>query len=133
MESLNSSRAAILKKFLELGRARNLAALRAMVTEDIRITEAESLPFGGEYVGWAGYLELTNKVFGKIRKVRLELMGTWDGPQQSLVAHFVLNAVSKRTEKEISMPLLEIWEFKNDKISAITPFYYDTHLLSMLL
>ena len=133
MESLNSSRAAILEKFLELGRARNLAALRAMVTEDIRITEAESLPFGGEYVGWAGYLELTNKVFGKIRKVRLELMGTWDGPQQSLVAHFVLNAVSKRTEKEISMPLLEIWEFKNDKISAITPFYYDTHLLSMLL
>ena len=133
MESLNSSRAAILKKFLELGRARDLAALRAMVTEDIRITEAESLPFGGEYVGWAGYLELTNKVFGKIRKVRLELMGTWDGPQQSLVAHFVLNAVSKRTEKEISMPLLEIWEFKNDKISAITPFYYDTHLLSLLL
>ena len=133
MESLNSSRAAILEKFLELGRARNLAALRAMVTEDIRITEAESLPFGGEYVGWAGYLELTNKVFGKIRKVRLELMGTWDGPQQSLVAHFVLNAVSKRTEKEISMPLLEIWEFKNDKISAITPFYYDTHLLSLLL
>ena len=133
MESLNSSRAAILEKFLELGRARNLAALRAMVTEDIQIKEAESLPFGGEYVGWAGYLELTNKVFGKIRKVRLELMGTWDGPQQSLVAHFVLNAVSKRTEKEISMPLLEIWEFKNDKISAITPFYYDTHLLSMLL
>ena len=133
MESLNSSRAAILKKFLELGRARDLAALRAMVTEDIRITEAESLPFGGEYVGWAGYLDLTHKVFGKIRKVRLELMGTWDGPQQSLVAHFILNAVSKRTEKEISMPLLEIWEFKNDKISAITPFYYDTHLLSMLL
>ena len=133
MESLNSSRAAILEKFLELGRARNLAALRAMVTEDIRIKEAESLPFGGEYVGWAGYLELTNKVFGKIRKVRLELMGTWDGPQQSLVAHFVLNAVSKRTEKEISMPLLEIWEFKNDRISAITPFYFDTHLLSLLL
>ena len=68
MESLNSSRAAILEKFLELGRARNLAALRAMVTEDIQIKEAESLPFGGEYVGWAGYLELTNKVFGKSAK-----------------------------------------------------------------
>ena len=133
METLDSSRIAILEKFLELGRSRDMAALEAMVTEDIRIQQAPSLPFGGVYIGWAGYLDVTEKLFGKMRKVHLELIETWDGPQCSLIAHFILNSVSKRTQEDISMPLLEKWEFKDDKVSAITPFYYDTHLLSEVL
>ena len=133
METLDSSRIAILEKFLELGRSRDMAALEAMVTEDIRIQQAPSLPFGGVYVGWAGYLDVTDKLFGKMRKVHLELIETWDGPQCSLIAHFILNSVSKRTQEDISMPLLEKWEFKDEKVAAITPFYYDTHLLSTQL
>jgi hypothetical protein len=133
VETLESSRVAILEKFLEFGRSRDTAALQAMITEDIRIQQAPSLPFGGVYVGWAGYLEVTEKLFGKMRKVRLELIETWDGPQCSLIAHFMLNAVSKRTREAICMPLLEKWEFKDDKVAAITPFYHDTHLLSRQL
>ena len=133
METLDTSKVAILEKFLELGRSRELTALEAMVTEDLRIEQAQSLPFGGVYLGWAGYLDVTQKLFGKIRKVHLELIDTWDGQQRSLVAHFMLNAISKRTQEKISMPLLEIWEFEGNKVSAITPFYRDTHLLSELL
>lgn len=133
METLDTSKAAILEKFLELGRSRELTALEAMVTEDLRIEQAQSLPFGGVYLGWAGYLDVTQKLFGKMRKVHLELIDTWDGQQRSLVAHFMLNAISKRTQEKISMPLLEIWEFEGNKVSAITPFYRDTHLLSELL
>ena len=133
METLDTSKVAILKKFLELGRSRELTALEAMVTEDLRIEQAQSLPFGGVYLGWAGYLDVTQKLFGKMRKVHLELIDTWDGQQRSLVAHFMLNAISKRTQEKISMPLLEIWEFEGNKVSAITPFYRDTHLLSELL
>lgn len=133
METLDASRVAILEKFLELGRSRELTALEAMVTEDLRIEQAQSLPFGGVYLGWAGYLDVTQKLFGKMRKVHLELIDTWDGQQRSLVAHFMLNAISKRTQEKISMPLLEIWEFEGNKVSAITPFYRDTHLLSELL
>lgn len=130
---MQSSRLVILKNFLELGRSRDMAALKAMITEDIRIQQAPSLPFGGVYVGWAGYLDVTEKLFGKMRKVRLELIETWDGPQCSLIAHFMLNAISKKTREDISMPLLEKWEFKGNKVAAITPFYYDTHQLSELL
>ena len=133
METLDTSKAAILEKFLELGRSRELTALEAMVTEDLRIEQAQSLPFGGVYLGWAGYLDVTQKLFGKMRKVHLELIDTWDGQQRSLVAHFMLNAISKRTQEKISMPLLEIWEFEGNKVSAITPFYRDTHLLLELL
>ena len=133
METLDSSKVAILEKFLELGRSRELTALEAMVTEDLRIEQAQSLPFGGVYLGWAGYLDVTQKLFGKMRKVHLELIDTWDGQQRSLVALFMLNAISKRTQEKISMPLLEIWEFEGNKVSAITPFYRDTHLLSELL
>ena len=133
METLDTSKVAILKKFLELGRSRELTALEAMVTEDLRIEQAQSLPFGGVYLGWAGYLDVTQKLFGKMRKVHLELINTWDGQQRSLVAHFMLNAISKRTQEKISMPLLEIWEFEGNKVSAITPFYRDTHLLSEVL
>ena len=118
---------------MELGRSRELTALEAMVTEDLRIEQAQSLPFGGVYLGWAGYLDVTQKLFGKMRKVHLELIDTWDGQQRSLVAHFMLSAISKRTEEKISMPLLEIWEFEGNKVSAITPFYRDTYLLSELL
>jgi len=130
---LNSSRVAILEKFLELGRSRDMIALEAMITEDIRIQQAPSLPFGGVYIGLAGYVEVTEKLFGRMRKVRVELIETWDGPQCSLIAHFMLNAISKRTLQDISMPLLEKWEFENDKVSAITPFYYDTLSLSKQL
>ena len=133
MSTLYTSKLAILEKFLELGRSRELTALEAMVTEDLRIEQAQSLPFGGVYLGWAGYLDVTQKLFGKMRKVHLELIDTWDGQQRSLVAHFMLNAISKRTQEKISMPLLEIWEFEGNKVSAITPFYRDTHLLSELL
>ena len=133
MKTLDYSRVAILEKFLELGRSRDIAALEAMITQDIRIQQAPSLPFGGVYIGWAGYLEVTEKLFGKLRKVHLELIETWDGPQCSLIAYFMLSAISKRTLEKISMPLLEKWEFKDDKVSAITPFYYDTHLLSKQL
>ena len=133
MEPLDTSKVAILQKFLELGRSRELTALEAMVTEDLRIEQAQSLPFGGVYLGWAGYLDVTQKLFGKMRKVHLELINTWDGQQRSLVAHFMLNAISKRTLEKISMPLLEIWEFEGNKVSAITPFYRDTHLLSEVL
>ena len=133
METLDTSKVAILEKFLELGRSRELTALEAMVTEDLRIEQAQSLPFGGIYLGWAGYLDVTQKLFGKMRKVHLELINTWDGQQRSLVAHFMLNAISKRTQEKISMPLLEIWEFEGNKVSAITPFYRDTHLLSEVL
>ena len=87
MTTLNSNRIAILEKFLELGRSRDMAALKEMVTEDIRIQQAPSLPFGGAYLGWAGYLDVTEKLFGKMRKVHLELIETWDGPQCSLIAH----------------------------------------------
>ena len=104
-----------------------------MVTEDLRIKQADSLPFGGVYIGWAGYLDVTEKLFGKMRKVHLELIDTWQANQCSLVAHFMLEAISKSTKEKISMPLLEIWEFEGDKVSAITPFYHDTHLLSELL
>ena len=133
METVDTSKVAILEKFLELGRSRELTALEAMVTEDLRIEQAQSLPFGGVYLGWAGYLDVTQKLFGKMRKVHLELIDTWDGQQRSLVALFKLNAISKRTQEKISMPLLEIWEFEGNKVSAITPFYRDTHLLSELL
>ena len=133
METSNFSRVAILEKFLKLGRSRDMAALEAMTTEDIQIKQAPSLPFGGVYIGWAGYLEVTEKLFGKLRKVHRELIETWAGPQCSLLAHFMLNAISKRTREEISMPLLEKWEFKDDKVAAITPFYYDTRKLSDLL
>ena len=133
METLDTSKVAILEKFLKLGRSRELKALEAMVTEDLRIEQAQSLPFGGIYLGWAGYLDVTQKLFGKMRKVHLELIDTWDGQQRSLVAHFMLNAISKRTLEKISMPLLEIWEFEGNEVSAITPFYRDTHLLSELL
>ena len=133
METLDSSRVAILEKFLEFGRSRDMTALEAMVTEDIRIQQAPSLPFGGVYVGWAGYLDVTEQLFGRMRKVHLELIETWDGPQCSLIAQFTLNAVSKRTREAICMPLLEKWEFKDDKVAAITPFYFDTHLLSKQL
>ena len=68
-----------------------------------------------------------------MRKVHLELIDVWDGTQCSLVARFMLNAISKRTEAEITMPLLEVWEFEGDKVTAIIPFYRDTHLLSELL
>ena len=133
METLDISKVVILEKFLELGRSRELTALEAMVTEDLRIEQAQSLPFGGVYLGWAGYLDVTQKLFGKMRKVHLELIDTWDGQQRSLVALFMLDAISKRTQEKISMPLLEIWQFEGNKVSAITPFYRDTHLLSELL
>ena len=130
---MDASRVAILEQFLKLGRSRDLAALKAMVTKDLRIKQADSLPFGGVYIGWSGYLDVTEKLFGKMRKVHLELIDTWQANQCSLVAHFMLEAISKRTEEKISMPLLEIWEFEGDRVSAITPFYHDTHLLSELI
>ena len=130
---MDASRVAILNKFLKLGSSRDLASLEAMVSRDLRIEQADSLPFGGVYIGWAGYLDVTQKLFGKMRKIDLELIDTWDGQQRSLVAHFMLNAISKRTQEKISMPLLEIWEFEGDKVSAIKPYYHDTHLLSELL
>ena len=41
MGTLDSSRVAILEKFLELGRSRDMAALETMITEDLQIQQAQ--------------------------------------------------------------------------------------------
>ena len=119
----------IMQEFLKRSDKKDLSGMRQLLADDIRVVEAESLPFGGEYNGWEDFLDLSRSLFGGLRHGKVTLKSTWPSQDSSLTALFELSGKSKRTGEDFTMPLVEIWTFRNGKISSITPFYFDTHTL----
>lgn len=95
------------------------------LTDDFRIVEADSLPFGGVYEGKDALQRLYTKVFG-----------FWDDPsldvkdmtvsENNVVVLLSVHATSRHNGERLEMPLCEVMHLRDGKFSGITPYYFDT-------
>lgn len=99
------------------------------VSQNLTVREADGLPFGGSYRGLSGLKSLFETLTGYWEDLRIEkkAITVGDGCCVGIVR---LDGRAKATGRHISMPIVEILEFEGDRISSITPFYWDTKLLA---
>ncbi|MDI1294313.1 MAG: nuclear transport factor 2 family protein [bacterium] len=116
------------------GRVEHLYALTAQgkwedvadqLTDDFRIVEAASLPFGGLYEGKDALQRLFTKVFAFWEDPVLEQKDiTVSGDHVIVILSF--HATSRYNGERLEMPLCEVFHLRGDKFSGITPYYFDT-------
>ncbi len=95
------------------------------LTDDFRIVEAESLPFGGVYEGKGALQELFTKVFAFWEDPSLEHKDITVSADNVIVI-LSFHATSRYNGERLEMPLCEVLHLRGDKFSGITPYYFDT-------
>lgn len=125
---MSNSNKDIVQAFLDASVRGDEGAMRDLMHPDVRVIEADSLPYGGIIRGPDGFLDLIRRVFT-----------TWDNTEVSVQQvlgdgdHVVLLAEmtgrGKGGGRAFNLPIAEIWLLDGGKIREVRPFYSDTKLL----
>jgi ketosteroid isomerase-like protein len=109
----------------------DFVSLKKLVTENAIYTQAEGLPYGGTYTGFDNWMRMFVEVQ---RYAELQLVGEptllSNSEAAKVIANFSVKFKSKKTGKEITMPIAELFEFSDGKIIHITPYYFDTKTIT---
>ena len=95
-----------------------------LMTEDILITEAPTLPFAGEYRG----VEAMRELFGKVHSagvVDIRLNQVTTGGNWVVVLVDLLLA----GDPPVRCPLAEAFRFQDGKVCEIVPYYFNADLM----
>ena len=87
---------------------------------------AEGLPYGREYRGPEGYLELMGHIKNFWSDVRQESQQFIPYGNDKVVIHFTLDGHMAKNGQHLRMPVIAIWEIKDGKVIDIRIFYFDT-------
>jgi ketosteroid isomerase-like protein len=113
----------------QLGAAGDFEGLKQYLAPDFFCVEAESLPYGGTYHGFDGYVKLFTTIFGLWEDAEAEIESLI-ADQNSVAARVVLKG--RVGDERFSMPLCEVWDLRDGKIVKVTPYYFDTKVLADL-
>lgn len=110
-----------------------LAHLLKLVDPQIRISVAPSLPYGGVYVGHAGFLALGEQ-FGRTWEVVSTGAGGYaDIGDGRVVGFYNPTFRSVATRRTASFSMVEILTVRDRRIAELTPYYSDTAELTAAL
>ncbi len=99
----------------------NWAAAESMLSEDLVITEADSLPFGGVYRGRGALRELYDRVLPMLGNAEISVKGITAGGEYVI---YVLELVPRGRPP---IPLVELFRFDDDgKVAEIRPYYFNS-------
>lgn len=103
-------------------------AMIAMLHPDVRVIEADSLPYGGISQGPQAFIDLISKVFKTWddTSVTIDQM-LCEGDRVVSLAH--MTGQGKHGGRKFNMPIAEIWLIDSGKIKEVRPFYFDTKTL----
>ena len=123
---------AIVERFLAAAAAHDHDTLQALAVPDLRVSEAASLPFGGEHVGLDAFRRLERQVFGLWAGTRL-VVDHMIGDGEIVVVLARLQGRSRVDGSAFEMSVAEVWELHDGRICSIRPYYHDTHRLLQVL
>ncbi len=101
------------------------AGIRAVIHPDFVLHSAPRHPYGGRYDGVEGFLVFIDRLMGHFDFEKLERTGTYSSENGDMILEFHLRGTAKSTGVLLDTSLLEKWEFKDGKIIAVTPHYFD--------
>lgn len=106
--------------------AYDLETLKGLLHPELVVVEAAGLPYAGRYEGPDGFvhlLKVLNEAWDQFHCSDFEYLYGED----SVMAVFRFQAISRRTDKKIDMRIAELWRVRDGKVSFLEPFYFDTH------
>lgn len=111
-------------QFLALSQVQNALML---LDDDFVLTQAKSLPYGGEFRGKEGIKHFFNLFFGFWKSFKSEQVAYFvDGNTVFTTSMGVGVTHSGRT---IETPMVQVYEVRNGKLLTTRPFYLDTAML----
>lgn len=92
----------------------------SLIADDAEFIQADSLPFGGRYVGHDGF---------KLMAARI--LAAWPGFAVAPVAFMSDGAdqvvvLTELSGQGLQMPMLELWTLSSGRVARCQPFYFDT-------
>jgi ketosteroid isomerase-like protein len=119
----------IVEIMLANGHAQRWDVVRPYVADDLVLHVPEGLPFGGDYHGWEGYINILKTIgafFSELKGGSREIATVGN---KVIVMNTLTGRIAKNGQP-ISFPLTDIWELRDGKVVEITAFYYDTKAIS---
>jgi len=117
---------AIQEQFVTAVFAGDAGTIEALCAPDFELHEGSGLPFAGTYRGAAGFLEFLgvfNDTFDieELAPVRTYVTHNPDW----LIGEMNLRATLRSSGQRFESSLLEMWQFRNGKVVAIKPHYFN--------
>lgn len=104
----------------------DIAGMCGYLADDVVIAEVENLPYGGDYVGHQGMLDVAAALGGTWDDLALTVDDTLSS-ETRVAALGTFSGRSKATGERVSFPMCEVWTFREDgKVTRIEPIYGDT-------
>jgi ketosteroid isomerase-like protein len=120
----------IVQTALDNARAGKLDQARPYFADDFVLQVAEGIPYGGVYHGWDGYTECLRRIkefWNYTHQDDREFLPIGD---DRVMIHFMLHGQIKKNNQLVEMPVVAFWYIKNDKISRVINFYFDSKKLA---
>jgi ketosteroid isomerase-like protein len=125
----DAANAAVMRQFYDAIFANDWAGVERHVVPDLVVYEADGMPYRGEYHGIEALKGLFAAVVGYWDDLKIDVKAITSGGGY-VVGLLQFSGKSKSTGTEISMPIAEITEFRDGRISSIKPAYWDTKTIS---
>ncbi|MEV8546477.1 nuclear transport factor 2 family protein [Streptomyces sp. NPDC051572] len=121
---------AVVRKFTAGLEAGDVAGCLELLDDEIVFSEAESLPFGGDYVGKDGFVQLLRNV---ARYFRVDLDTPEIGDAGVFVAVRVRGTMTSCvTGRSLPMQVVDLYRLRAEKIVRVDVYYQDSHAVSEL-
>jgi ketosteroid isomerase-like protein len=110
----------------------DLAAMRGYLADDFVLHEPPALPFGGDFFGPEGYLDLVRQLqsYFELGVVSSRLTEARD---DLLLCELVIRFKSRQTGERAEMSLVDLYHFDADgKICRVDGYYMDPDMIASL-
>jgi uncharacterized protein len=121
----------IVRRFLGAAQQGDMATVASLLHPEVRVIEADSLPFGGIVTGVEGFTRLVRRVFTTFANTAVSI-DEYIAEGDTVVVLATMSGQSKASGEAFSMPISEIWRVRDGLITEIKPFYHDTQKINAL-
>lgn len=119
----------LVKKFYEHLGSGNRQAAYSLLAEDFVLKQADSLPYGGAYIGEKGLDEFFKKFFGFWKEFKT-LQTAYYSSDRTVFAVSTVRGVTMHQETIIETEMVQVYVVENQQLISAQPFYFDTKKLT---
>lgn len=120
------------ERFMSATRTGDKATLAEMVHPDFELIEPTGVPYEGTYRGLDGWRKLARAVVDAWEDFEVKPIAFLGESNETLTIQLRLAGRSRKTGQTFNMSVLELWTFRDGKVTSISPHYFDTHLLAKI-
>jgi ketosteroid isomerase-like protein len=105
----------------------DFTSLEKIIAKNAIYTQADGLPYGGKYTGFEEWVKMfiSTQKFCEL-KIGSDPIYFTNTTNSDVLVHFTVKFKANKSGKELTMMIAEYFEVKENQITSIRPFYFDT-------